>query len=115
MVTRQDSFYYFNWHQAEDYCISHGGHLASIRSHDEEKIVLGLADKKKFNGSWEKMWIGLNSLRSPEEWEWVDGTSVFFTNYEKKPSDVDYITDRCAAIDSRAAGKNKTKLSRLIK
>jgi len=60
------------WAEAEAQCVSLDGHLVTISTSVEQdfisqKIVLGPAPY---------VWIGLNDLRSTNEFEWVDGTPV---------------------------------------
>ena len=46
-----------SWQEAEDHCLSLGGHLASIRSFDEDRVVHRLCDPSE-------CWIGVSPLIS---------------------------------------------------
>nr|XP_048272526.1 C-type lectin domain family 4 member F [Myodes glareolus] len=66
------SLYYFSyekksWHQAENFCVSQGAHLASVTS-QEEKAFLAKITSKEYH------WIGLSDQAREGDWRWVDGT-----------------------------------------
>ncbi|XP_076796085.1 C-type lectin domain family 4 member F isoform X2 [Arvicanthis niloticus] len=66
-------FYYFSrdkksWHEAENFCVSQGAHLASVTSQEEQSFLVQIT-----NGVY--YWIGLTDQGSEGNWRWVDGTS----------------------------------------
>ena len=58
-----------NWHSANDHCIHHGGHLASIHSTAENDFITG------------DYWIGLIKVNAGGQRHWSDGTSYDFNNW----------------------------------
>ena len=55
------------WDEAEDFCVSHGGHLPSIHSSREQ------AQLKQFaNGTF--LWLGARRKSKDDVWQWSDGT-----------------------------------------
>ncbi|XP_037128081.1 galectin-4-like [Syngnathus acus] len=62
------------WTQAEDYCVSKGGHLASIRDQQEQDWLTQRTVKSLL------YWIGLRHA-TPEGsvWEWTDGTPFSYS------------------------------------
>lgn len=60
---------------AEANCEARGGHLASIRSVAENKVVQELCEP-------EECWIGFNDLRKEGVWEWKDGSPASFDEFE---------------------------------
>uniref|UniRef100_A0A8C7ABA1 C-type lectin domain family 4 member F n=1 Tax=Neovison vison TaxID=452646 RepID=A0A8C7ABA1_NEOVI len=66
------SVYYFSyvkksWHEAEQFCVSQGAHLASVTSEEEQAFLV------KFT-STSHHWIGLTDSGKEGSWRWVDGT-----------------------------------------
>jgi len=68
-----------NWQSHEDEAVKWGGHLASIHSLEEQKLV------KKLSGS-DQTWTGARRREphkgngpGPEHWEWSDGSDWDFT------------------------------------
>jgi len=51
--------------EAQNTCENHGGYLAHISDEQENEFVTSLLD----GGD---AWIGLNSLRTPDKWKWID-------------------------------------------
>ncbi|CAJ0924090.1 unnamed protein product, partial [Mesorhabditis belari] len=73
--------------QAEAYCASRKSHLVSIHSQEENDFVEKLA--KAVNSNY-VFWIGLK--RNPNKgdaFEWTDGSSVNFTNWNERRSNSD--------------------------
>ena len=58
---------------AEDYCQTHGGHLASIHSIEEQNFL------KNLIGSSGVVWIGAVEPRHNGVWEWTDGSNFDFS------------------------------------
>ena len=96
------------WRESENFCISFGGHLASVRSQLEQDTVWSLVQIESSNHPDYEFWLGLNerpnfgagSLRPV--WKWADG-SAFSTVPFFHPT-VDHSSDGildydCAAMD----------------
>ncbi|XP_044284197.1 C-type lectin domain family 4 member E-like [Varanus komodoensis] len=67
------SLYYISrdkrtWHDAEDFCLSRGAHLASILSDKEQLFVSSQLDQPA--------WIGLTDANEEGSWEWTDGSRL---------------------------------------
>ena len=66
------------WHQAEEFCVSKGGHLASVNSqfeHDQVKELL--KDEKEV----EFVWLGGSDEKKEGEWVWSDGAPWRYPRY----------------------------------
>jgi len=61
-----------SWAEAEAKCVSMDGHLVTINTPVEQDFV----SQQIVLGSIQYVWIGLNDLRSFNEFEWVDGSPV---------------------------------------
>nr|XP_006998232.2 C-type lectin domain family 4 member F [Peromyscus maniculatus bairdii] len=66
------SLYYFSheeksWHEAEEFCVSQGAHLASVTSQEEQAFLVK-------STSTVYHWIGLTDQGMGGNWRWVDGT-----------------------------------------
>nr|XP_017516393.2 C-type lectin domain family 4 member F isoform X1 [Manis javanica] len=66
------SLYYFSrvkksWHEAEQFCVFQGAHLASVTS-EEEQAFLTETTGTSYH------WIGLTDRGTEGSWRWVDGT-----------------------------------------
>jgi hypothetical protein len=73
-----------NFYQAESYCITLGGRLASVQSKDGlDKIATGQFLSVKSNGYW----IGLNILNKTAGYQWTDSSPVSFTNWNSGQPD----------------------------
>ncbi|XP_066922099.1 uncharacterized protein [Clytia hemisphaerica] len=77
-----DCYAYINqkktWYNAELYCISKGGHLASIKSKQENDFVYGLTP-----GGRNNYWIGLSDKQVEGSFtRWSDGKTATYTNFE---------------------------------
>nr|QNH72436.1 toxin candidate TRINITY_DN23930_c0_g1_i1.p1 [Pachycerianthus borealis] len=69
---------------AEDYCVSQGGHLASIHSEEENQFVASFPLSTN-----ELMWIGFNDLDEENTFVWTDGTDTDYTKwYTGEPNNV---------------------------
>ncbi|XP_038176305.1 C-type lectin domain family 4 member F isoform X1 [Arvicola amphibius] len=69
------SLYYFShekksWHEAENFCVSQGAHLASVTSQEEKAFLAKFTSK-------EHHWIGLTDHGTEGNWRWVDGTPFY--------------------------------------
>uniref|UniRef100_A0A8C6YJM1 C-type lectin domain-containing protein n=1 Tax=Naja naja TaxID=35670 RepID=A0A8C6YJM1_NAJNA len=84
-----------NWQQAEAFCQSHNGHLASIQTREEHQAVADFLTKAQW---WEHedVWLGLFLPSQSRTWAWVDGSPLGYTAWEKhyRPS-----WKPCGALD----------------
>ncbi len=62
------------WTQAEALAVSHGGHLATVRSAAENAWLHQVFTPARF-------WIGLNDELVEGQWVWSSGESVAYTNW----------------------------------
>ena len=62
------------WAEAEAIAVSYGGHLATVRSQEENDWVAA------FYGL-DQAWIGLNDLATEGSFGWSSGESLLFTNW----------------------------------
>ncbi|XP_032076859.1 struthiocalcin-1-like [Thamnophis elegans] len=71
-----------NWQQAEAFCQSHNGHLASILTREEHQTVADFLTKAQW---WERedVWLGFFLPSNSRTWAWVDGSPVGYTAWEK--------------------------------
>ena len=81
------------WIQARDYCKAMGGYLVVITSDEEQSFVERLIKKGKKNNYWvggfrtpptESEWI---KNVDPLKWQWVNGETFDYTNWEKNQPD----------------------------
>ncbi|KAI8507062.1 hypothetical protein Bbelb_155010 [Branchiostoma belcheri] len=66
---------------AKQTCVSHGGHLADVKTQELHDFILSKIQKVDRGRDY---WIGLNDLTVENSWTWSDGTSVsdgVFTNW----------------------------------
>ncbi|XP_015228628.1 PREDICTED: galactose-specific lectin nattectin-like [Cyprinodon variegatus] len=79
-------FYYQSrtWSDAEKFCISIGGNLASIHSIEENNFVSELVHR--VTGGSRDTWIGGYDAVTENTWLWSDGSSLEFVNwYQDQP------------------------------
>lgn len=67
-----------SWEDARKYCHSYGGDLASLNSPEEERIGLGF----QFGQTEHSFWIGLHYDTDTNNYVWVDGSPMNYTNWE---------------------------------
>ncbi|XP_066910705.1 macrophage mannose receptor 1-like isoform X2 [Clytia hemisphaerica] len=82
LVKRGESIYHFSsakktFAEAEDYCQSIGGHLASIHSKEENDFVL----KEAQNRGLVHPYIGGTDAGSEGKWRWNDGTTMAYKKW----------------------------------
>lgn len=72
------------WHEAEEFCVSQGGHLASIHNDAENHQVYSMtgkyidaSDENKHNFYW----IGYNDLQIENDYNWSDRTCDAYDNW----------------------------------
>nr|KAF6328642.1 C-type lectin domain family 4 member F [Pipistrellus kuhlii] len=66
------NMYYFShakksWQEAEESCVSHGAHLASVTSAEEKAYLTEFTQSSYY-------WIGLTDRHREGSWRWIDGT-----------------------------------------
>lgn len=61
------------WIEAESFCMQSGGHLVSIHSEAENRLVHDLCDQA--------CWIGYNDIRHEGMWKWSDGSAPDFYRF----------------------------------
>uniref|UniRef100_A0A914WLA3 C-type lectin domain-containing protein n=1 Tax=Plectus sambesii TaxID=2011161 RepID=A0A914WLA3_9BILA len=66
------------WQDAENQCVSEGGHLASVHNAFENAALSTFASAANSNAN---TWIGLNNMNSPTSFTWSDGSSTMYTNW----------------------------------
>ncbi len=65
------------WQAAQDACVAKGAHLASITSATENSWI----EKQLYNPSISSVWIGANDVTSEGTWQWANGESWDYTNW----------------------------------
>lgn len=68
----------FTWKEAEEYCESVGGHLAMPKTKTTLNFIIKLAKEYALDG----MWLGATNLNDTNEWRWIDGSLMEFTNWD---------------------------------
>lgn len=67
-----------SWTDAEDMCVSMGGHLASVNSMPEQSFLMRLTD----NANAENIWIGGYYDTLTQQWKWTDSSDFSYTNWD---------------------------------
>ena len=60
------------WSAAEEFCVSKGGHLASVASHSQWQKLKDFMARKSFSN--EPIWLGGTNEANEGEWNWTDGS-----------------------------------------
>ena len=60
---------------AEDFCVSRGGHLASVGSQEEQEEMREIAGGK--------VWLGGKRNLLTKDWHWLDGSRWGYQNWQK--------------------------------
>ena len=82
-----------NWTAAEEYCVSKGGHLASVLSRIEMRAMLGSCTAFTYSGC-DTWWVGGRQTGN-NTFEWVDGEEWGFVDLYKMDDEcVMYYKDR---------------------
>ncbi|XGW31409.1 hypothetical protein V3C99_009963 [Haemonchus contortus] len=105
-------FFWATFDNAEEICVSEGGHLASIHSTEENGFVIEIAESGNDYGSGNDLtWMGLHQADYPTktDWTWTDGTPFDYKNWAPKQPDNDHGTEHCAQMYSDYTGKDPTK------
>ncbi len=72
-----------NWFDAQDECTAIGGELASLRNLPEDATVSDLLDiLGSVDGQTAWGWIGGNDFAIEGTWQWVDGASFLYENWQ---------------------------------
>jgi formylglycine-generating enzyme required for sulfatase activity len=83
---RYDPYVYVSnaatWQDAEDDCVSRGGHLVSIGSELENRMVSRVA--RRYGGYDVEPWIGFTDSQMEDTWVWSDGSGAW-VHYESSP------------------------------
>ena len=69
-----------NWTEAEKFCKSEEGHLASVTSQQVQNFILEEAGKKKT-----EVWIGATDQESEGNWKWSDYSPFDFEDWVQEP------------------------------
>ena len=102
---RYDRYEYFSqkltWSEAETDCVNRGGHLVSIGSELENRMVSRLATRY---GGNESVWIGLTDSLNEGTWRWSDGSGSWnqgnttpYTNWDWGEPDTN-VNHNCALL-----------------
>ncbi|PIO72696.1 lectin C-type domain protein [Teladorsagia circumcincta] len=105
-------FFWATFDNAEEICVSEGGHLTSIHSTEENSFVIDIAESgNDYGDSNELTWMGLQQADYPTktDWTWTDGTPFNFMNWAPKQPDNSHGSEHCAQIYSDYTGKDPTK------
>ncbi|XP_066577764.1 lactose-binding lectin l-2 [Amia ocellicauda] len=68
-----------DWADAEGFCLSGGGNLASVHSEEEHTFLKQLI--KKSDNAENPTWIGGTDCQKEGVWHWSDGTKWDFTKW----------------------------------
>ena len=85
---------FLNWSEAEDFCISHGKHLASVTSKEEQLEV-----EKVLKGQIGFVWIGGKWNTEQKSWQWIEGEEF---NPDKVVEDAG-TDDKCLTTNYRSS------------
>ncbi|XP_014827726.1 PREDICTED: galactose-specific lectin nattectin-like, partial [Poecilia mexicana] len=97
----QDRCYLFvgtelDWAEAEQYCISHGGNLASIHNREEYAFIRNLIFHVAGNNR--RTWVGGYDAVEEGTWQWSDGSRNDFTMWGSgEPNNLN--TENCMEIN----------------
>ena len=81
----QDSIHYYevfnldasSWDEAQSYCLSIGGHLATLTSKEENDYVFQIMS----DAGYESAYFGLSDKNNEGIWTWVTGETVGYLNW----------------------------------
>ena len=82
LVYNGHSYYLYSgvastWEEAKKYCQSLGGHLAVINDSAENTALFNYMKSKGYSSAY----FGLSDAITEGNWQWVDGSSVTYTNW----------------------------------
>jgi len=97
-VTRYDNGHTYSvyndgltWLEAQAYCASKGGHLATITSQEEQDLVFSLIQHQPKNNYW----LGGSKDIPSGSWKWVTGETFDYKNWEQGKPDNNYGIENC--------------------
>ncbi|XP_026203816.1 C-type lectin domain family 4 member E-like isoform X2 [Anabas testudineus] len=61
-----------SWQEGQDFCQTHGAHLAIIHTAEEQTFLWNLLPR----GHWNAYWFGITDEHTEDKWKWVDGTPL---------------------------------------
>ncbi|XP_076033572.1 macrophage mannose receptor 1-like isoform X5 [Oratosquilla oratoria] len=98
-----DSCYRFisepkTWQEAEDACVADGAHLVSIQDLGTNSYLWSVMQNLE---QTEAAWIGLNSIKSKDEFVWTDGWPTVYTFWGNWEPNVTAEDQRCASMNSK--------------
>ena len=85
-----------SWEEAEAYCESVGGHLAVISTQEENDVIHAYAQSR----GCDNVYIGYSDASNEGNWEWVNGESSSFTNWNEDEPNA-YTPDENYAVMSQ--------------
>lgn len=62
----------FTWEEAKEFCERYGGHLAVVRSQQENDAIVKLINEESYRGFKNAYWLGAEAA-SKGEWKWITG------------------------------------------
>lgn len=65
------------WHEAQEFCESVGGHLATVTDEEEDSFIRSMVVDTGLS-----FWLGATDERSEGEWRWVTGEAWEYSNAE---------------------------------
>ncbi|KAK8734902.1 hypothetical protein OTU49_005721, partial [Cherax quadricarinatus] len=86
-----------SWGQGEEFCMSMGGHLASVGSAEEETIIQQLPGMSDHT-FYKSVWVGLR-MGSESGFEWSDGTAFDYVNWDEDQPDNHYERENCVSAN----------------
>ncbi|VDO98413.1 unnamed protein product [Heligmosomoides polygyrus] len=113
---KTDSCYrYFLWAtfgDAEQVCVSNGGHLTSIHSTDENNFVSDISKSgTEYKSGADLTWVGLQQANYPQDtkWTWTDGTPLDYFRWAPGQPDNYKGLEHCGQTHSDYIGKDAAK------
>ncbi len=68
-----------SWDEAQQYCLSMGGHLATISDKNENAFIYQYITSRDIRSAY----FGLSDPHSDNNWQWVTGEPVDYTNWNE--------------------------------
>uniref|UniRef100_A0A8C4SKQ9 C-type lectin domain-containing protein n=1 Tax=Erpetoichthys calabaricus TaxID=27687 RepID=A0A8C4SKQ9_ERPCA len=88
-----ESDFYKSWHEAKQYCISHGGNLASVHNQQTVGFLAGMV------WSTSDVWTGLNDLEISNYFTWSSSDIVRFTYWDSgEPNNHNGFNEDCVEM-----------------